>query len=150
MKDERLRPLWQSRMIARGKRFNGWLNRWLPVVIWMALIFCLSAQSTLPLPGVSWLDELIRIAGHFSEYAVLAGLAARATTSAGPVSWRRAACVLAVCLAYALSDEWHQSFVPGRDASLLDLAVDMLGALTGTAVYFRRVKRATWLPRARI
>lgn len=123
-----------------GRLKDGQFGRWAPVAIWMALIFFLSSQSTLPLPGVGWLDELIRIAGHFTEYAVLGFLVSRAIAADGSGSIGRTARVLVVSGAYALSDEWHQSLVPDRDASVFDLVVDTLGAATGCLVYYRRVR----------
>ncbi len=119
---------------------DGKLGRWAPVAIWMALIFFLSSQSTLPLPGLSWLDELVRIAGHFTEYAVLSFLVSRAIAAKGGWSIAQTGMVLALCVAYALSDEWHQSFVPGRDASLFDLVVDGAGSAVGYLVYCLRMQ----------
>jgi VanZ family protein len=69
---------------------------------------------------------LIGRAAHALEYAGLAALLLRA------LGWRRGrsyGVALLVTLAYALSDELHQAFVPGREFSLLDLAVDAAGAL---------------------
>lgn len=125
-----------------GRLRDGKLGRWAPIAMWMALIFFLSSQSTLPLPGVDWLDELIRIVGHFTEYAVLGFLVSRAVATDAAWSIRRMGSVLIVCGFYALSDEWHQSSVPGRDASLFDFVVDSLGATVGCLVYRRRMKDA--------
>ncbi len=126
-------------MIVRGKVINGRLGRWLPVAAWMALIFFLSSQSSFPDLGLKPLiEELLRIAGHFGEYAVLALLVSRAIASNGERSTGRIAVVLLWCLAYAVSDEWHQSFVPGRDSSVFDGLVDMSGALAGCLLGFRK------------
>jgi uncharacterized protein YfiM (DUF2279 family) len=123
---------------------GGTLAKWAPVAVWMALIYCLSSQSTLPLPGVGWLDQLIRIAGHFFEYAVLAFLVSRAVAPAGDDSKRWMVLALAWCAVYAVSDEWHQSFVPGRDASVFDLIIDLLGAAAGYGVYEVRSRNSGW------
>jgi len=114
------------------------LGRWALVVMWMGVIYFQSSQSRLPLPGIDWLDEAIRITGHFAEYFVLALLLSRAT--ARERSLRRWAVVLLVCATYALSDEWHQSHVPGRDASAFDLMVDMAGVAAACVVSFKRMK----------
>ena len=70
--------------------------------------------------------------GHMVEYAVLAFLAYRLVlsygVSAAPLSW---ACVLLVVAAYGATDELHQSFVPGRDASPLDIGYDAIGGVFG-------------------
>jgi VanZ family protein len=117
---------------------GGW-SRWLPVMAWIAVIFVVSAQPTLPLPTLDWLAEVIRIGGHFFEYAVLGFLVSRATANGEP-SPMRLALALAACALYAISDEWHQGFVPGRDASLFDVMVDVIGAVAGSMVYRRRMK----------
>lgn len=100
---------------------------WLPAVLWMAFIFYLSAQSRplrTPPTGLSYV-------AHFCEYAVLAFLLFWAQLSRG--SWKgRLALSLAISFIlatlYGASDEFHQSFVAGRDASVLDFAADAAGA----------------------
>ncbi len=99
--------------------------RWGGPLLWMALIFFLSSQSTLPnlTPG---LPDLQAIAGHLATFGVLGWLWWWALRSAGvphPALWS-----LAIAIAYGLSDEYHQSFVPGRTADPFDLAMDTLGA----------------------
>lgn len=113
-------------------------RRWLPVAVWMIVIFALSAQPTLPLPGVSWLDEALQVGGHFTEYAILAYLISSAISPANRSSRWRLLFALVWCVVYAMSDEWHQSFVPGRDASLFDLAIDTLGASVGYWLFRRK------------
>lgn len=101
------------------------VNRWLPVVLWMGLIFFLSSQPHLPRYPTPSIDLLLNRVAHLFEYAVLAILLHRAV---GDESGRWA---LLIGGLYALSDELHQSFVPGRNAELLDLAFDVLGVILG-------------------
>ena len=100
---------------------------WLPVVAWAALIFALSSIPDLG-TGLGGWDLALRKAAHLAEYAVLGALLARAlyNTIAGWawLSW-------AAGTAYAASDELHQHFVPGRQASALDLAIDATGVAVG-------------------
>ncbi len=103
--------------------------RLLTVLAWMGLIFALSSRSKLPRPpGLG--PDLVGIAGHFTVYAVLAALLWWALPARTSEQWQRFALALAVSVAYGMSDEWHQSFVPGRDPALFDLGVDALGAVT--------------------
>lgn len=97
---------------------------WLPLVAWMGLIFCLSAQPDFPHPEVDWLEGLIGIGAHMFLFGVLAVLWARS------LQGQRRTLLLAFLLTmlYALLDEFHQSFVPGRTADPLDLVYDGLGA----------------------
>jgi VanZ family protein len=87
----------------------------------MALIFSLSAQESVgpDLPGFT------RVIAHFSEYALLTALWIWALA---PALGRRALlAAAAISFLYAISDEFHQSFVPGRDSDPLDVAVDACG-----------------------
>ena len=103
--------------------------RWLPVVVWAGLIFALSSVPGLD-SGLSW-DFPLRKAAHGLEYAVLGALLARAVAEV-PALW--------LGIAYAVSDELHQSFVPGRAASLFDVGVDAVGVLVGI-VALRQLER---------
>ena len=66
-----------------------------------------------------------------TEYAILSGLLFRALR--GPLGgfWRRAAFALFPAILFAATDEWHQSFVATRTASLGDVCIDSLGAVVG-------------------
>ena len=105
------------------------LSRWLPPLVWMGLIFCVSAQPKLPHVEEAWLDTLLKKGGHALAYGILAWLYLRTLQE----RFRRpaAAHVISFSLAalYGLSDEYHQTFVPGRNGTLWDVAVDGLGAL---------------------
>lgn len=87
----------------------------------MALIFYLSDQPTVgpELPG--W----VRVVAHFSEYFLLAGLWIWALSPS--LGARGLPLAAAICLLYAISDEYHQSFVPGRDSDPLDVLTDAAG-----------------------
>ena len=128
-------------MITLNKTMNSSLGRWAPVVFWMAFIFFLSSRPSFPDLGVKLLlDKALRIAGHFIQYAVLAFLVSRAVAPNGERSNLWIGLVLAWCAAYAVSDEWHQSFIPNRTADVLDWVVDMAGALVGCVVYRRKMR----------
>jgi VanZ family protein len=74
---------------------------------------------------------LIRKVGHLTEYAILALLAARAfrTSSRELLRARWVWVSLLFVVAYSLSDEFHQSFVPSRTASIYDCMIDSVGGL---------------------
>ncbi|MFW6116049.1 MAG: VanZ family protein, partial [Chloroflexota bacterium] len=117
--------------VGDGRRRQGWVGfvrRWGPVVAWMATIFFFSSQSE-PLgaaPEGPYQGLLGRLS-HVGEYAVLAVLLYRALAN-GENGWRAAGVAFATTLAYAVTDELHQWFVPGRECSLMDLGYDALGA----------------------
>jgi len=103
--------------------------KWGPVIFWMALIFFMSAQSVLPGVEDTWLDLLIKKGGHFTAYAILAGLVWRALAPA-PHNVRLMCLVWAIACLYAVSDEVHQLFVPGRHGTPIDVVIDSAGALS--------------------
>ena len=106
----------------------SWL-RVLPLVGMMTTLFVLSHQpgDTLPLPAVVNLDKLL----HLLAYTALGLSFLLALQPAWRARRPRAAavCTVLFCLAYGLSDEFHQSFVPGRCPGVDDLLADTLGGL---------------------
>ena len=107
---------------------------WLPAIAWAALIFAFSARPTVPVGLDLGLDKV----AHFLAYAVLGALLAHGQSRTGmsPAT----ACVLGA--AYGASDEWHQSFVPGRSSDVGDWAADAAGVLAGVALYHWMRRRA--------
>jgi VanZ family protein len=107
---------------------RAWL--WGPVLAAMTAIFIASAQPDLRPP-----DGITNEQAHSTGYAGLSVLVARALAGGFGVrlSWWRAAGAVAIATAYGCSDEWHQSFVPGREADLYDIWVDAVGAVAGAA-----------------
>jgi len=123
----------------------------------MAIIFAgstdlMSAEHTsrIIVPLLGWLfptmspltvvrvEFFLRKAAHVSEYAVLSVLLYRAFVNTVFQSRRAlsAGIVLLSCVAYAASDEFHQSFVPSRTASLRDVMIDVFGATLAVLLYW--------------
>ncbi len=106
-----------------------WLRAWLPAVLWMSGIFILSAQSSLPSLETSWRDLILKKTGHFVGFGILTWLYIRALGFHGaPLGWRMWL-ALGMTALYGASDEFHQSFVPGRNPALTDWMIDMAGSL---------------------
>lgn len=102
----------------------------------MAAIFVVSGQPSIPSAPDALLDLLIKKALHALAYAILAFLWWRAVDPRGGRA-RRAALVLAICALYAVSDEWHQTFVPGRSGRATDVLIDVAGAGAALAALAR-------------
>lgn len=101
--------------------------RWFAVAVWAAVIFAMSSLHGSQVPS-RFGDE-----GHVVEYMVLGALlvyALLATARLMPASWT----ALVACWVYAVSDEWHQAFVPGRVPDPLDWTKDAVGAGIGIAL----------------
>ncbi len=113
-------------------------THWLPVLLWMALIAALSSIPALQsnLPPV-W-DLAARKFAHATEYGVLALLVQRAHGLRTPYGLLL---TVAWCVAYAASDEFHQSFVLGRHGAALDVLVDSFGATIAAGFSARRGER---------
>jgi len=102
-------------------------------VAWAGLLFWESSQAN-PFPflprDILSQDKLL----HAVAYAVLAALSVGALARARAGAFARAAAIAALlAAAYGATDEWHQSFVPGRDADPWDWAADVAGAIAGAA-----------------
>ena len=104
------------------------LTVWLPVVAWAAVIFAFSSIPSLS-SGLGVWDTVLRKCAHVTEYAILGALLYRALG--------REALALAVGIAYAATDEFHQHFVRGRHASPVDVAIDAFGIAIGILVWQR-------------
>ena len=109
-------------------------SSWLPVLAWMAIIFAFSSRH-----GGGSLDAsevVLRKLGHALGYLVLALLLLRALrrSGAGPLALPVA---VGSALAYAASDEWHQSFVPGRTGTVRDVAIDGIGIAAAALAVMR-------------
>ena len=105
----------------------GWLWIWGPVVLQMAVIFGFSSIPDLKaIPG-GFSDR----SGHSIGYAILGALLLRALAGGqlAGVTWLRAIASVVLATLYGISDEFHQSFVPGRSPDLHDVAADAVGAL---------------------
>ena len=117
------------------------IRAWLPVAVYMAIIFVLSAQSYLPTPLIFGGHDKLE---HFLIYLGLALLAFRGAVIS-PLMWRSGPYFQSLCLAalYGASDEYHQRFVPGRTADALDWLADVLGAAVGLVIVSIVRKRFT-------
>ena len=102
---------------------NRFIRYWVPVILYAGLIFTVSSFP-LPPPKVEipFIDKLI----HLIEYGILGFLFYRALRVSRLV---KQVFILAIIFSilYALSDEIHQFFVPGREFDFWDLAADSLG-----------------------
>ena len=107
------------------------ISRFGPPLVLMAVIFYFSAQPDLS-TGLGVWDTILRKAAHMAEYGLLWYLWQRALRTRTP--WPAAA----ITLAYAASDEFHQTFVEGRHGSPLDVLIDAAGVAIAVALYSRR------------
>ena len=126
---------------------------WLPVLLWALFIFITSTNSNpyRSLPS-SWARQTVQVQAnpgskrinfnellgrylHAAEYLILAALIARAMIGRGDLHFNLLAMAFALSGLYALSDEIHQHFVPGRAFEWSDLALDLGGSVLGVVAF---------------
>lgn len=125
------------------------VSRYLPVLLWAIVIFAFSANpkpySALPqswsqpvtsVPSTPSTDEILGRFLHVGEYIVLAFLVSWMIVWRNRISSSALLFVIGLSSLYALSDEIHQHFVPGRAFQWSDLLLDLTGILIGTLVFF--------------
>ena len=121
-----------------NKHRRHFIKFWLPVLIYLILIFVL---SSIPDPafadtGIPSFDKIL----HTIEYAVLGFLIIRGFRNSRFSLSHIKFILLAASLGtlYGITDEFHQSFVPNRCANLGDIFFDCIGSIIGSIVYARR------------
>ena len=144
------------------------LISWIPVFVWMALIFYLSHQpasssnelstgvmdvfihtitTVIPIDfDLGIFHHFIRKSAHFFAYFMLGLLVINALKRHVSIKWKFVALSLIICILYAISDEVHQLFILGRSGEMRDVFIDSTGSATGIAVYillsktFRKIR----------
>jgi VanZ family protein len=101
--------------------------RWIPAIVMMALIFSASSLPATDIPRFGEWDVLVKKSGHAIGYALLGVTYFFALPKSLSNRYKTVLAILMVVL-FALSDEFHQSFVEGRTSSLRDVAIDTAGA----------------------
>ncbi len=110
-------------MFQRSEVLKNKLIRYLPSLVWMGVIFYLSSRSTAVITGTNQTRFIILKTFHLIEYSILAILLFISTKK-----YHRA---LLIGYLYAVSDEIHQYFVPGRNARVQDTLIDFVGLTIG-------------------
>ena len=129
------------------------LLAWFCFIAWLLLIFFFSSQNGESSSGVSngilkiienifnislsapWCKFFIRKLGHFSIYLILALLTINLVKQYYKITKKQFIIVAVFCLLYAISDEFHQSFVGGRSPQAMDVLIDFCGAILGCLIY---------------
>lgn len=134
-----MKPSCLNQSVNNRRSLDHLLLPWLAVIAWAALIFYFSAQPSLTTHWGLW-DFIFRKLAHMFEFGVLSFLVWRALRQHRlPGGWAFPAAA-ALSLMYAVSDEIHQSYVPGRTAAVRDVWFDIAGiaAVVVAVLVFRR------------
>jgi len=131
--EEAIQPLSNNGTIAGMVERKLYFLRWIPSLLMMGAIFFFSSRTSAQIPYFGSLDILVKKGGHAIGYGML-GLSyyyALPRTLSVRYRWIMA---LMMAILFALSDEFHQSFVAGRTSTLRDVLIDTAGA--GVALIF--------------
>jgi VanZ family protein len=111
------------------------IRQWAPAILIMILIFAASATPGSELPNFGLWDIIVKKGGHMLGYVMLTVAYCYALTRGKTAT--RTRLIVAFCLAalYAISDECHQRFTPGRSPSPLDVAIDTAGSAIGLLLW---------------
>ena len=112
------------------------VRRWTPVLLWAGVIFALSSVPDLGTGLGTW-DLVLRKLAHMTVFGLLAAACVRGLTFHGITGRAALAGAATLALAYAISDEFHQTFVTGRSGSPIDVAIDLVGIVVALALLAR-------------
>lgn len=105
------------------------LYYWFPTVLWASVIFYFSALSVIKTSEFYWQDFLLKKSAHFIEYAILSTLIFRSLLNSKVSKKNAIVASIFISIIYAISDEIHQSFTPGREPRLRDIIIDGIGSI---------------------
>jgi len=111
-----------------------WVFRWGPAILIMGLIFFASSTAESDIPDFGRLDFFAMKGGHLVGYALLGGAFLHGISRGSSINVSKIITAMILVIIYAASDEWHQSFTPGRNPSLSDILIDTAGGFLGIAI----------------
>ena len=101
---------------------------WIPALVWMMVIFAFSHQPALKASTIDWQDFIIRKIAHITEYFILTLLYLWSLRKYPGFSRKKALLTAGVlAFLYAVTDEYHQTFISGREGRARDVGIDSLG-----------------------
>lgn len=112
------------------------IKLWAPPLIWAAIIYKLSDGRVPSASSVYWQDFAFKKSAHIFFYGVLAVLTYRGLIGEGVGKKKAAIWALMLAIFYGVTDEYHQSFVQGREARLRDIGFDGIGAAFGSTLVY--------------
>ncbi len=110
------------------KNFKKLTRLWFPVFLWAGVIFTFSSFPTTTTTDFYLGDFLIKKTAHVVEYGILSTLLYRALINSGITKSRSMFFSVLIAFLYGLTDEFHQSFTPGRGPKFTDVLIDTFGA----------------------
>ncbi len=113
----------------RKYSFKWFVYYWLPPILWASIIFSFSASPTGQVSGVKWQDFSFKKFAHVVEYGTLATLIYRGLVNTIADRKRVVIYTIIIAVVYGITDEFHQSFTPGREPHIRDVIFDTIGVI---------------------
>jgi VanZ family protein len=117
------------------------LKYWLPPILWGLIIFSFSSLQVGSSNEIYWKDFLIKKTAHVVEYAILAVLLYRAMINSGVDKKKALIISIVIASLYGLTDEFHQSFTPGREPKIRDVFIDTIGGALGVLTFSKVLEK---------
>ena len=105
------------------------LKYWVPPIIWACVIFVVSAHPLAKTSQIYWKDFIIKKTAHMIEYGIFAALIYRGLVASGVKKNNAGIYSILLALLYGVTDEFHQSYTPGREPRVRDVVFDTIGAI---------------------
>ena len=110
-------------------KFKFVIRYWLPFLLWAVLIFSFSSNPTVKTSEIHWQDFIIKKTAHIIEYFIFTLLLYRALRQSNIKNITAIYLAIVMAFLYGMSDEFHQSFTPGREPKIRDVLIDTSGSL---------------------
>ena len=126
----------------KKNNIHHFLYYWLPFLLWLLLIYSFSSHPTKATSDIYWEDFIIKKLAHIVEYAILTAFLYRALLSSGIRKKEAALTSIFFALVYGMTDEYHQSFIPGREPRIRDIVFDTIGSLLAIFIIWKLLPKA--------
>ncbi len=134
-----MNKLFKNQLIVRVRKM---IDLWAYVFVWALLIFSFSSIPTKPVSEIHWKDFLVKKLTHIFMYAVFSVLLYRSLKESGFERKKALHFAIIISVFYGFSDEFHQSFTPGRDPKIRDVFFDTIGTLAGALFIWKLLPKA--------
>jgi len=119
------------------KKFSKFIIFWLPVLVWGTVIFAFSSRPSTPTSQIFWEDFILKKMAHVTIFGIFCSLVYRALKKSLSKQKYMEYLSIALTFLYGVTDEIHQSFVPGRDSTLRDMLIDTFGGVLAMYLILR-------------
>ena|SRR5260221_12402013 len=128
--------------VSDKKFWIGAISIWMPIFIWAIVIFSFSSIPSAHVSEIHWKDFIVKKSAHMTEYGIFAVLLYRAFLAQGVTQKRAGVYAIVLCFLYGITDEFHQSFTPGREPAFRDVLFDTIGGALATLIIWNILPKA--------